>query len=396
MNIQICRLLLLIISTVACLCTHAQAVNKLHQVPVAASFDFAERQLALMLKEHPDTTRIPFSVHPDGSLKDMPSSWWCSGFFPGSLWYLYEYTKKDKWKKEAELWTDAVKKEQYNTTTHDLGFMLYCSFGNGQRLHPNNTYRQVLLNGAKSLASRFNPAVGLIKSWDKFEEYQYPVIIDNMMNLELLFWAARQTGDSSYYRICVQHADNTMKNHFRPDYSCYHVVCYNADGTVAAHKNHQGYNDASAWSRGQAWALYGYTVMYRETRNQQYLKQAQQIAGYILTHPALPADKVPYWDFNAPGIPAEERDASAAAVVASALLELAEYSPQQHSYYIANARQMLNSLSSSAYRPALGEGNKFLLLHSVSSKSLGKEVDKPLVYADYYYLEALLRLKRLP
>jgi rhamnogalacturonyl hydrolase YesR len=251
------------------------------------------------------------------------------------------------------------------------------------------------LNGARSLATRFNPAVGLIKSWDKFEGYQYPVIIDNMMNLELLFWAARETGDSSFYNICVQHADNTLQHHFRPDHSCYHVVCYDTDGTVLARKNHQGYNDASAWARGQIWALYGYTVMYRETRQQRYLEQAEKIAAWFLHHPNLPADKVPYWDFNAPGIPLEERDASAAAVAAAALLELAQYTATQKQFYINNARSMLTSLSSPAYRPAVGKAHQFLLEHSVGSKTLGKEVNQPLVYADYYYLEALLRLKRL-
>ena len=382
-----------------CLCTLAAFCCmglRSEQPLVKEAFGYAGKQLTLMLQAHPDTTKIPFSVKEDGSLKDMPSSWWCSGFFPGNLWYLYEYTKQDKWKQAAALWTAAMQKEQYNTSTHDLGFMLYCSYGNGLRLTGDTAYRAVLLNGAKSLASRFDPAVGLIKSWDGFEGYQYPVIIDNMMNLELLFWATKETGDSSYYHICVQHANNTLKHHFRPDNSCYHVICYDANGKVLAKKNHQGYTDASAWSRGQAWALYGYTVMYRETKQRKYLEQAEKVAAYFLQHPNLPADKVPYWDFNAPAIPKEEKDVSAAAVVASALLELSQYSAGQRAYYISNARQILKSLASPAYRATPNQPHYFLLAHSVGSKTLRKEVDQPLVYADYYYLEALLRLNHLP
>lgn len=374
-------------------CLNVKAQNK---IDVKKEFDFAARQYELMLKAHPDVQKIPFSVQPDGTLKDMPSSWWCSGFFPGSLWYLYQFTKDDKWKKAAGVWTDAIKKEQFNVSTHDLGFMLYCSFGNGYRLTANEDFKKTLLQGATSLSSRFNPKIGLIKSWDSFETiYKYPVIIDNMMNLEYLFWAAKASGNRKFFDIAVSHADKTLKNHFRKDHSCYHVVCYDSTGKVLAKKNHQGYNDASAWSRGQAWALYGYTVMYRETKNKKYLKKAEQIAAYYLQHPNLPIDKVPYWDFNAPNIPAEEKDASAAAIVASALLELQKYSDKNKNLYLTSAEHMLLSLSKSPYKAEYGNNNNFILMHSMGSKTLGKEVDKPLVYADYYYLEALLRYKEI-
>lgn len=375
------------------LCVNVRAQNK---IDVKKEFDFAASQYELMLKAHPDLQKTPFSVHPDGTLKDMPSSWWCSGFFPGSLWYLYQFTRDDKWKKTAELWTDAIKKEQFNVNTHDLGFMLYCSFGNGHRLTENEDFKKALLQGATSLSSRFNPKIGLIKSWNSFETiYKYPVIIDNMMNLEYLFWAAKASGNKRFFDIAVSHADKTLKNHFRKDHSCYHVVCYDSLGRVVAKKNHQGYNDASAWSRGQAWALYGYTVMYRETQNKKYLKKAEQIAAYYLQHPNLPIDKVPYWDFNAPKIPDEERDASAAAVVASALLELQKYSARNKKFYLKSAEHMLLSLSGSPYKAEQGSNNNFILKHSMGSKTLNKEVDRPLIYADYYYLEALLRYKEI-
>jgi unsaturated chondroitin disaccharide hydrolase len=355
----------------------------------------AEAQYLAMLRNHLDVTKLPQSIQPDGKVKDMPSSWWCSGFFGGSLWYLYQYTGDVKWKTAADKWTMAIGKEKNNTSTHDLGFMLYCSFGNGYRLTKNKAYRQVLLTGAKSLASRFNPDYGVIKSWDEWKGYNYPVIIDNMMNLEFLLWAGKASGDISYNKICVSHADITMKNHFRNDYSSYHVVCYGPGGKVLAQKTHQGYSDSSAWSRGQGWGLYGYTVMYRETKNSKYLQQAEHIARFILDHPNLPKDKIPYWDFNAPGIPNEERDASAAAVVASGLLELSRYSKAHGKEYFNVASTILSNLSKPEYKAAIGTNGNFILKHSVGSKPYNSEVDVPLVYADYYYLEALLRYDAL-
>jgi len=363
------------------------------QINVQKEFEFAAQQYQGMLSSHPDLTQFPQSAKPDGSPNDMTSEWWCSGFFGGSLWYIYDFTRDPKWKEAADRWTMAVKKEQFNTRTHDLGFMLYCPFGNGYRLTRNEIYKKVLLTGAKSLATRYDPKVGLIKSWDLFQnEYKYPVIIDNMMNLEFLLWAAKESGNRGFYTICVNHADNTLKNHFRSDNSSYHVICYGPSGEVLAKKTRQGGADESAWARGQAWGLYGYTVMYRETNDIKYLAQAHKIAAFILNNPNLPADKVPYWDYSKPG---EERDASAAAITASALLELSQYSgKEQKSYYISMATKMLESLSSPAYRAKLGENNHFILMHSTGHKPANSEIDVPLVYADYYYLEALLRYSK--
>lgn len=369
-------------------------------VDVKGAFAFAAQQYDGMLRAHSDTTKFPQSTNPDGTSRDMTSEWWCSGFFGGSLWYLYEHTGNLKWKEAAHRWTMAVANEQTNTTTHDLGFMLYCPFGNGYRLTKNGVYPPILLTGAKSLATRFNPNTGVIKSWDSFkaksgERYEYPVIIDNMMNLEFLFWAAKTSGDRRLRQIAITHADNTLKNHYRFDGSSFHVICYKPDGTVAAKKTAQGAADGSAWARGQAWGLYGYTVMYRETRDKKYLDHARKIARFYLNHPNLPADKVPYWDFNAPGIPNEERDASAAAIAASALLELSTYGGPSAKTYQQAAGQMLQSLSGPAYRAKSGENNHFILKHSVGAKPMKSEVDVPLVYADYYYLEALLRYDAL-
>lgn len=390
------------IITLLCLTRLASAQAPLD---VKAEFAFAAQQYEGMLGTHPDTTKFPQSTNADGSPRDMKSSWWCSGFFGGSLWYLYEQTQDPKWKDAAHKWTMAVAKEQYNTHTHDLGFMLYCPFGNGYRLTKNLVYRDVMLTGAKSLATRFRPDYGVIKSWETFKDragvqYDYPVIVDNMMNLEFLFWAAKTSGDKQLTNIAVTHADQTIRNHFRPDASSYHVVLYGDGGNVVAKRTHQGYADESAWARGQAWALYGYTTMYRETKDKKYLTQAQRIADFYLNHPNLPADKIPYWDFNAPGVdspdlPNQERDASAGAITASALLELSTYGGASAKMYYQSAVQMLQSLSGPTYRAKLGENNHFILKHSVGHKPGKSEIDVPLVYADYYYLEGLLRYDAL-
>jgi unsaturated chondroitin disaccharide hydrolase len=272
--------------------------------------------------------------------------------------------------------------------------MMYCSFGTASRLEPKPEYKQVLLNSAKSLSTRFNPAVGCIKSWDS-KPSDFLVIIDNMMNLELLFWATRETGDSSFYKIAVTHANTTIKNHYRPDYSSYHVINYNAlTGAVQEKKTAQGFADQSAWARGQAWGLYGFTVMYRETRDKKYLEQANSIAKFLLNNPNLPADKIPYWDFNAPNIPNALRDASAGAIMASALLELCRYSDKASGQnYFKTAETIIKTLSLPAYRSKPETNGGFILQHSVGHFPAGTEIDVPLTYADYYFVEAMKRYK---
>jgi unsaturated chondroitin disaccharide hydrolase len=369
-------------------------------IDVPQAFAVAGKQYEKMLASQKGTGLIPFTLHPDGSAKSGEPSWWISGFFGGSLWYLYEYTHAKKWKEAAHQWTMAVEKEKANKGTHDLGFMLYCSFGNGYRLIKEEKYKSIMLEGAGSLASRFSPVTGCIKSWDGFKSrnaldapFTFPVIIDNMMNLEFLIWATKISRDSSFHKIAVTHANTTLHNHFRADYSSYHVVCYDEhNGNVLAKRTAQGAADESSWARGQAWGLYGYTVMFRETRQTEYLKQAQKIADFLIHHPRLPADKIPYWDFDAPEIPDAKRDASAACITASALLELSQYADKEKSnLYFNTAEQMLQSLSSSAYLAGPGENGNFIIKHCVGHKPAGAEVDVPMVYADYYYLEALLR-----
>lgn len=372
------------------------------KVNVKKAFDKAAQQTRVMLTEVDKAKHSsgkaalvsPRTIE-HGKLKLVASKDWTSGFFPGVLWFLYEYTQQQYWKQEAEKFSADIEKEKLNGTTHDMGFKVYCSIGTGFRLTNDAHYKEVILQSAKTLATRFNPKTGVILSWDHSRErWVNPVIIDNMMNLELLFEATRLSGDSSFHKIAVSHANTTMKHHFRPDYSSYHVIDYDpATGAVLKKNTHQGYSHESAWSRGQAWALYGYTLCYRYTKDPVYLKQAENIAAFILNHPNMPKDLIPYWDFNAPNIPNEPRDVSAGAVIASALYELGDYSVQKKNYR-EKAAVMLQSMANT-YTARVGGNKGFILTSSTGSKPSGTEVNEPLSYADYYYLEALLRAEKL-
>lgn len=342
----------------------------------------------------------PRTTLPDGSIWYVPVDDWCSGFFPGSLWYLGELTGDQDWSRRAADYTETLDSAQYLTWHHDVGFIIGSSYLNGYRLGGKEQYAPVVVNAAKSLATRFRPGAGVIQSWNVDKGWQSergwacPVIIDNMMNLEIMFEATRLTGDSTFYDIAVSHANTTMAHHFRPDFSCYHVVDYDpATGDVRHRQTAQGYADESSWARGQAWALYGYTMCCRYTGDPNYIYQAIKVCDMIFNTPSMPDDLVPYWDYNAPNIPSEPRDASAAACTASALYELSTYLPGRG--YKELADKVVASLSSPAYRAATGENNHFLLMHSVGSIPHGHEIDVPINYADYYYLEALLRKKKL-
>ncbi|PWG80940.1 glycoside hydrolase family 88 protein [Pararcticibacter amylolyticus] len=364
---------------------------------VDQAFVLAEKQSLLMAEKYKSQEgRLP-KTYEKGKDVSSDSRWWCSGFFPGSLWYLYGNNKNAEVLKYARLYTGRVEREKYTTDNHDVGFMIYCSFGNGYRLTHDNSYKEVMLTAAKSLSTRYNPKVGLIRSWDhNKDKWQYPVIIDNLMNLELLLWAANQSGNTKFREIALSHADKTMKHHFRPDYSSYHVVSYDTTtGLPHLKQTHQGYSDQSSWSRGQAWGLYGYTYLYRETKDKRYLEQAKNIANYLINHPNMPKDYIPYWDYNAPGIPDTYRDVSAATVMASALTELSGYTGKKLAQkYMKIVETQIRTLASPEYTAQPGENGCFILKHSVGSYPGKSEVDVPLTYADYYYLEALSRLKK--
>jgi len=340
----------------------------------------------------------PRSVNPNGTVRLAGKTDWTTGFFPGSLWYGYELTGDRKLAGEAKKFTLALDTVRYIKDTHDVGFMLYCSYGNAYRITGDKTYLPALEDGAKNLYERFNPTVGAIRSWN-FSWWHYPVIIDNMMNLEYLYWAAEQMNDPAFANAANTHANTTMKNHFRKDYSSYHVVDYDpATGKVLRKATHQGLTDESAWARGQAWGLYGYSMCYKNTKNAKFLDQAEHIAAFIMNHPRMPKDKIPAWDFdvhNALDVDiAAPRDASAAAVIASALLDLSTQAKDGQKYF-DYAEDILKSLSSDAYLAKPGENSYFILKHSVGAFLYNSEIDTPLDYADYYYLEALNRYKAI-
>ncbi len=322
---------------------------------------------------------------------------WCSGFYPGTLWYMYNLTKNEKWKRLAERYTERLDTVQYFNRTHDLGFMIECSYGTALKFNNAKRYEDVIIGAAKTLVKRFNPNVGAIKSWDWGPQWDFPVIIDNMVNLELLFHATRITGDSTYYNVAVSHADITLKNHFREDNSSFHVVDYDSKtGGVIQKNTFQGLNDSSAWARGQAWALYGYTICFKETKKIKYLEQAIEVASFIKNHPNLPKDNIPNWDFDVENVPQTPRDASAAAIIASALYELSFFVDKTAAdQYVMWANDIISVLSSPKYFAELGENGGFLLKHSTGYFPGNREIDVPLSYADYYFIEALTKQSAL-
>lgn len=382
---------------------------------VKSNFQFAGAQLKKTLAETENGPKsFPRTTDRNGKLLGSSMEDWTTGFFPGSLWMTADFNKDTTLESAAIAWTEKLEPLKFYTKNHDLGFMMYCSFGNAYRLTNNKAYKEVLIQSAKSLCTRYNPAVGCIKSWNTFRSwhgnatYNFPVIIDNMMNLELLFFASKETGDTMYRHIAVSHALHTMQNQIRSDYSSYHVVCYDSlSSKVVARETAQGYADNSTWSRGQAWGIYGFTMCYRETKDKRFLKTAAGMADWYINNKNLPTDKISYWDFNAgepgytPGINSKAlktqtnpilRDASAAAITASALLELSRYvNDKKTGEYRNIALQIIHTLSGPDYKAAPGTNGGFLLKHCVGSIPHGAEVDEPLVYADYYYLEALKR-----
>ncbi len=363
-------------------------------------FTFSEKQYDSLIHRIENNKPLlqPRGITEEGELRLKPYQDWTSGFFPGSLWYIYNYHHSKENKANAIKFTEALDSVKYITNSHDVGFMLGCSYGNGILFLKNNHYKDVVVQGAKSLATRYRPVIGAIQSWDTTPDmgwisergWNTPIIIDNMMNLELLFRAAEYSKDTTLYNIAVNHAKTTLKNHFRDDYSSYHVVDYDAKtGKVRSKQTAQGYEDWTSWARGQAWGLYGFTQTYENTKDTLFLEQAKKIANYIMTSKKIPADHIPYWDYDAPNIPNEPRDASAAAITASALLTLQQFVPEKRTEMIAYAESILRRLSSDDYLAKYGKNQGFILMHSVGNIHTGEENDKPLNYADYYFLEAL-------
>ncbi|AUP78510.1 glycoside hydrolase family protein [Flavivirga eckloniae] len=418
MSLSIRVIILLFTLTVSCV----PAKEKKDKSIYSDNISVAETQYNHILSEVNTLDKLPNTRNADGTLHLDPKEGWVSGFFPGSLWYLYELSGEEKWKKEAIRWTETLDTIQWYKGTHDIGFMINCSYGNALRLTKDKKYETVLINAAKTLSERFNEKTKTILSWDKFtpwgedEEYDFTVIIDNMMNLELLYKAEKLSGDTSFKKIANVHANSTIKHHYRPDYSSYHSIVFNPEtGDLIKKKTSQGYSDNSSWSRGQAWGLYGFTMCYRETKNMEYLEMAKNIAAYIMNSKFIPEDKVPLWDYHVGQenynpdieIPVEKfgkmRDVSAAAITASAFFELSTLVEINAEHYYNYANDIVNVLSTDKYRAAKEEKNYFILKHSVGSiphhvyynEPNAGQVDQPINYADYYFLEALVRKKEI-
>lgn len=373
-------------------CARASADEKPLPVLAREQFTFAAQQYAGLLERLKDQKVEQPKTLENGRFRTVPARDWTSGFFPGSLWLIYEQTQDPVIRAAAENFTARLEPLRKFTGHHDIGFMINCSYGHGYRLTGNPAYREMMIQGARNLSTRFNAKTGVIRSWD-FGKWRYPVIVDNMMNLELLLWAHEQTKEASFRDIALSHANKTLENHFRPDGSSVHLVEYDQEtGAVLKRQTVQGYADESSWARGQGWGLYGFTTMAAMTKDPAYLAQAEKIADFVTRHPRLPADGIPYWDFDAPRIPDALRDASAGAIICSALLQLSELVPAEAgARYRAVAERQLRTLCTAAFRAGLGENGHFLLMHSVGHIPEKREIDVPLNYADYYFLEALSR-----
>jgi unsaturated chondroitin disaccharide hydrolase len=363
---------------------------------VARDLSFAAHQLKRTLAETP-ANRYPRETGRRGRWKSDTFNSWTAGFFPGSLWLMYEATGKPRWRKAAKKRQRGLERLKRNTRTHDVGFLINDSFGQGYRLTGNDRFRRVVVRAARSLATRYSPTVRAIRSLNNrfgTDASDFRVIIDNLMNLELLFWASRHGGPHDLASKALDHAFTTAREHLRPNASSYHLVTFDArTGRVKHKRTIQGYRDWSTWSRGQAWAVYGYTMAYRETLNPWMLITARRVADYYIDH--LPGDRVPYWDFQAPGIPHAPRDSSAGAVAASGLIELSELEPDaaRRQRYLSTAKRTLRSLSSKRYL-ARGTRSRSILLHGTANRR-GGDFNRGLIYGDYYFLEALLRYRAL-
>lgn len=361
----------------------------------AAHYKALDAAVTPLMKNAKGQTMVPHGYKRGKKMYDMRRiEWWTSGHFPGSLWYLYEATGDGFFKERASVWTENLKPISTYKGNHDIGFMMYCSFGNARRLLKTEKYDHLLVEAANTLCLRFEPELGLIRSWGKTDDKKdFLVIPDNMMNLELLEWAAKaKNGEKRFAEVARSHADVTMKNHFRTDGGTYHVLNYSQkDLRVQEIRRGQGASCFTAWSRGQSWAIYGYTMMYRESGDKAYLDFAQKVADFAINHPNMPEDGIPYWDYGAPG---EERDSSAGAIMASGLLELSKFvDAKKGTIYRDFAVKQLVSLASPAYFSEGDEVGHFLLKHGVGHKPGNSEIDTPLNYGDYYFLEALVRVR---
>lgn len=384
---------LLVILSVACGTQNKETFNPQPHI------DYCVERAEYMAKSYEKSHLLPRNIlQGQTEWNSVPVADWCSGFGPGFMWYAYEAAPSDRLLAQAQDMTSPLYTIlDVPVDNHDLGFMLYCSMGNGLRLTGDQAYHDYLLATADSLATLFNPKVGTILSWPGMRakmNWPHNTIIDNMINLELMFWAAKNGGGQRYYDMAVSHAEVSMTSLIRPDYTTYHVAVFDTiSGDFIKGVTHQGYADDSQWARGQGWGIYGYSMVYRETGDKKFLETSCKLADVLID--MLPEDVIPFWDFNDPKIPNAPKDASAATVIASGLLELSTQveDPALQAKYYDVAVDMLSTLSTDAYLS--NDVNQATLLHSTGHHPNGSEIDASIIYADYYYLEALLRLKKI-
>jgi len=374
-----------------------QLPDSLIQNALRVSYEHLEASVL----EVKDSTRFPSYAPHNLQWSYFNSGGWTSGFYPGCLWLAYELSGRNEFKTWAKRWTAGLEKEAENTGTHDLGFMFGCSFGNGiKNVSPDEavTYKETLVMAAITLDKRYSPKVGMLRCyWDEPPFSQdttlFPVVVDIMMNLELLFWGTEHGAPASLKEHAISHALNTYRDFVRPDGSSYHVVRYNKDsGTIFNKGQLQGQNENSTWTRGHAWFIYGMTVCYRYTKDETFLTKACLLADYFLKR--LTPDNVSAWDFDSKPEYKDTKDASATAIVSSALFELSTYvkDPTRKEKYLDKATAMLAALCSKKYL-AEGEKTNALLLHSTQylTQPGNQNTDKPAIFADYYFLEAIKR-----
>jgi len=352
-------------------------------------------------KAENDDACVPYSFDPKTQKLDVrPVVGLSAGCFPGSLWLLYEATGDARLKDRATAWTDRFAPNVQVVGYHDVAMNVLCSYGNARRLLKTDKYDGLLVEMAATLCRRYDKDLGLVRSWGPLDDPSgFLVVPDGVMTLELLALAdgvARRDGTArptvDFGAIIRSHADATMRHLFLPDGGCHHIVAFDPKTTcVQTVWRGQGVSCTTAWSCGQSRSIYGYTVMYRTTKDVRYRDFAKKLADYAINHPNMPADGIPYWDYGAPG---EERDSAAAAIMASALLELSQYvDVADRARYCAFAVKQLLALSSREYFSEGDEAGHFLLKHGVGNRPGGTEIDVPLAYGDYYYLEALLRFR---
>ena len=358
---------------------------------VKVSIDHLEKSV----DEVRDTTLFPTYATPQLTWKLIKADDWTSGFYPGCLWYAFEMSKDPQFEHWARQWTASLENEKINGETHDLGFKFMCAFGNGLRMGKGpvySKYQDIILTAANTLSKLYNPKLGCLRSnWDKLTiENSFPVIIDIMMNLELLFWASENGGPSYFADYARSHAITTCRDFVRPDGGTYHIVRYDKNtGKIINKGTIQGAGDETTWSRGHAWGQYGMVVAYRYTKEKQFLDMAMQLADYFLRN--LPEDHVSAWDFQSD---IKYRDVSATCIVTSALFEMVNYieNDSLKKHYQKEAEAMLISLCSPPYFTA-GLKTNCLLDHSTHHLPINSNVDVPAIFADYYFLEALVRYR---